>query len=69
MFKIVGQRITSCACALLKIKSTKIISSIISTIKNKINQNNKFINLPTHRIILMMTNEQDLNGSLMQPNR
>ena len=43
MFKIVGQRITSCACTLLKIKSTKIISSIISTIKNKINQNNKFI--------------------------
>ena len=29
MLKIVGQRITSCACALLKIKSTKIISSSV----------------------------------------
>ena len=54
MLKIVGQRITSCACALLKIKSTKIISSS---------------NLQTHRIMLMTTNEQDLNESLMHPNR
>ena len=29
--------------------------------------NNKFINLPTHCIMLMTTNEQDLNGSLMHP--
>ena len=54
MLKIVGQRITSCACVLLKIKSTKIISSS---------------NLQTHRIMLMTTNEQDLNESLMHPNR
>ena len=54
MLKIVGQRITSCACALLKIKSTKIISSS---------------NLQTHCIMLMTTNEQDLKESLMNPNR
>ena len=54
MCKIVGQRIASCTCTLLKVKSTKIISSS---------------NLQTHCIMLMMTNEQDLNGSLMHPDR
>ena len=54
MLKIVGQRITSCTCTLLKIKSTKMISSS---------------NLQTHRIMLMTTNEQDINGTLIHPNR
>ena len=66
MFKIVGQRITSCTCTLLKTKSTKTISSSNLQTHHIMLMVTK---MQDHHIILMTTNEQDLNRSLMHPNK